>query len=473
MINHKTSTFSLGLEKKPDEILFRHIQGEYSYKKYTLFIIISYILLYVGLILQGLFLASDIYTLIQIYALENWDDFHTITYIPVIVYKIVFTTCIGISFLFLIFTWLRGVMFYKGDRVVKSYLNNGARTIDSIKDYERFCIYEEISTNNFHDWVCLQIYQSFHYDIFNWLLADTPRQSLNGATIAYIVSNKFTDNNIGGTLSYIAQHNKQEAVLLGFMFFSFVIWLCFTFKNIIVILSSICIVSKIRNSGTKFSDYIHSIVANSVSLMYERKANGYEIELNEKRRLPTFEQMTPIKEINNEDPFGELELQTPIPLPTPFKQKSFEKSFTYLQDINESAYSKTDLLRHRTTQDMSRVDSSQIYDTSNPFEEESYEDLTQKSILQDEKENSIIEDSFESYNELGNYIGPHFPDPSKVYPEVEIENGYPEIVLQRYSMIDEESNNNPFQIPHTSNSSVFEPKESKNVKESIEHVHKF
>lgn len=471
MMNHKQSTLTLGLEKQPDKILFRHVQGEHRYKKYTVFTILSYASLYIGLILQGLFLGSDVYTLIQIYALRNWDDFHTITYIPVLVYKVVFTTCIGISFLFLVFTWLRGIILYKRNQIVKSYLDNGARIIDSIRDYERFCIYEEISTNNFSDWVALQIYQTYHYDIFSWLLADTPRQSLNGATIAYIVSNKFTDNDIGGTLRYIGQHNKQEAVLLGFMFFSFVVWLCFTFKNLIVICSSLCVISNVkRKTGSSFTDYIHSIVAESVSAMYERKANGFEMELNEKRRLPTFDELSAIDEgpgDGDDNPFAGTPLPTHIPLPTPVSLPRAEslhsKRSPYLADINESAYSKTDLLRHRTTTMLYNPTEEPDYD-SNPFEEVPSED--EDDVKQDES--PFIEDSFESYNELGDYVGPHLPDPSKVYPEVEIGSGYPEIVLQRYSVIDE---TNPFEIPHTPNSPLFEPEEPEEHGESTEHMH--
>lgn len=469
MLPHKESTLTLGLETKPDQILFRHILGEYNYKRYTLFSFLSYIALCLGLIFQALFLASDIYTLIQIFALKNWDSFHTITYIPVIVYKVVFTTCIGISFLFQIFTWLRGIMFYKADRVVKSYLNNGARIIDSLRDYERFCIYQEISTHSFQDWLCLKVYQCYHYDIFNWLLADTPRQSLNGATIAYLVSNKFTDGNIGATLSYIGQHNQEEAVLLGFMFFSFVIWLCFTFQNVVIVLSSICVISSAkRRSGQTFTEYIHSIVAESVSIMYERKANAHE--MRQKRRMPTVQEMSPIKESALEEDM-EKTINDPfnIPLPTPAEQPSTEhvaspKASPYLQDINQSAYSKTNLLHHRTTR--------QETDTANPFE-----DTSDTSIHSKEP----FDDSFGSYNELGSYVGPHFPDASNVYPEVELETGYPEVVLhQRYSVLeqpqvptlepaDPQTSANPFEIPNTPISPERIPSAPERLSNSFEH----
>ncbi|GMM28193.1 Kch1 protein [Martiniozyma asiatica (nom. inval.)] len=284
MVIHKQSQYSLGLRERPKEITFRHITGEHDYRNKSFLTILDYIFMLVGLILQALFLASDVYTLIQIYALNSWDEFHIITYIPVLAYKIVFTTCIGFSFLFVIWTWMSGLMTYKKDLIVKSYLNNGARKIDSLRNYERFCIYNEISTKNFLDWMALTIYQTFHYEIVNWLLADTPRQALNGATIAYSVSNHFTSGNIISVIKNIAQEDREEAVLLSFMFFSFLIWLVFTLRNVILLLSSICVTNSIkRREKTSLSKYIHKILAQSVVDLYD-KMNTEQQETFEKRR---------------------------------------------------------------------------------------------------------------------------------------------------------------------------------------------
>lgn len=288
---------SLILFKEATRITFDNITGEYNYRKCSFFNFLSYLSLLVSIFLQFLFLASDIYTLIQIYALNDWEEFHVITYIPVLTYRITFTVCIGISFIYLIVTWVLGFFIQRRNRVVPSYLHTGARQIDSLKSYERFCIYEEVQSKKVHDWICLSIYTGYHYELINWLLADSPRQILNGVTIAYSVSNKFTSGELGMILSDIAKTNKKEAVLLSFMFFSFVVWLCFTFKNFIIILSSICIIPNIkRKKKTKFNKYCADLVAARVYKLYNSKAKMNEEELSKRRKVPSF-----IKNTNVED----------------------------------------------------------------------------------------------------------------------------------------------------------------------------
>lgn len=281
--------FSSTLFDEPESITFNNISGEHNYRKCSFLNVISYIMMLLGMILQLLFLASDVYTLVQIYALKNWSDFHTITYIPVLAYKIIFTTCIGISFLYVIFFWVLGVFIERENKVVKSYLHTGARTIDSLKSYERFCIFEEIQTKNFHDWMCLTIYSEYHYDIISWIFADSPRQILNGATIAYSVSNKFTSGDIGSVISSIATNHKEEAVLLSFMMFSFIIWLCFTVKNVIMIISSICVISITKKrSQMKFRKYCADLVARSVADLYSVKSQMLEEDFSKRRKVPSF-----------------------------------------------------------------------------------------------------------------------------------------------------------------------------------------
>jgi hypothetical protein len=297
-INQNLSSLSL-FNNDPKNITFDNITGEHNYRKCSFLHFLSYISLLISIILQFSFLASDIFTLIQIYALKNWQDFHTITYIPILTYKIVFTTCIGLSFIYLIFTWLLGFIIQRKNKIINSYLHSGARQIDSLKNYQRFCIYEQISTNNFNDWFCLLIYNSYHYEIFNWLLADSPRQILNGATIAYSISNKFTTNDISSIISKIASTNHEEAILLSFMFFSFIIWLFFTFKNLIIIITSICIIPSIKNKFNKnFNNYCTDLVAQSVSDLYNKKVQIQEKEFEKRRKVPSF--MNNFNELNNE-----------------------------------------------------------------------------------------------------------------------------------------------------------------------------
>lgn len=367
-IEHQPST--LTLFNDPKQITFNNITGEHNYRKCSVLNALSYMFLLISIILQFLFLASDVFTLVQIYALKNWDDFHTITYIPILAYKIVFTTCIGISFLYFIFTWILGFIIQRRNRVVPSYLHTGARQIDSIKNYERFCIYEEISTKNFNKWFALSIYSAYHYEIINWLLADSPRQILNGATIAFSVSNKFTSVDIGGIISAIAKNDKEEAVLLSFMFFSFVIWLCFTFKNLIIILSSVCFIPVTKKKNQKkFNKYCADLVAESVSDLYSKKAEIKEEELSKRRKVPSFMNTYKIDDFNDNDDNNDFTLDNN----NSSESFSIDKSNPFDIILTElpASHSRTNLLNTNNNKSRSHLHSDTFLDVpeeDDPFD---------------------------------------------------------------------------------------------------------
>ncbi|QPG76894.1 hypothetical protein FOA43_004288 [Brettanomyces nanus] len=274
--------------KDPTLVKFDEITGEDRYRRYGFLIIIDYIVMLAIIVLKLCFLGSDIYTLIQIYALENWDNYHAISYVPILVYKIVFTVCIGISMIFLIISIITGYRIYQKNYVIPSYLDDVARRFNSLRCYERFCIYENISTKSLADYTALTIYQLLHYDIFLWIFADTPRQVLNGATVAYSISNSFTSSNLVGIIKEIAATNEREAILLSFMTFSFIVWLFFSIKYVILIFSSMCVVPSIRRrTKLTFMRGCRSIVAESVMEMYEKEEKKKRRSMMRKRRFPS------------------------------------------------------------------------------------------------------------------------------------------------------------------------------------------
>lgn len=348
---HKSSTLTLFTESK--KITFDNIKGEHNYTKFSLFNFLSYLFLLVSIFLQFAILASDIFTLIQIYHLKNWDSFHTIDYIPVLAYKIVFTICIGISFLYFIFVWLFGFTIQKRNRIVQSFLHTGARQIDSLKSYERFCVYQEISGKTWHEWLRLSIYNAYHYELISWLFADSPRQLLNATTIAYIVSNKFTSGDIAGIISRLAQRDKKQAVLLSFMFFSFIIWIFFTFKYLIIVVSSICIIpSTKRTSGKKYSTYCADLVAKNVSELYNEKAEMYEEELSQRRKIPSFMQNADLGSLGYDIPKATIKTTNKTLDTISLSDSSFDKKSPYKVELKEIplSHSKVNLTNNSTTE---------------------------------------------------------------------------------------------------------------------------
>ncbi|GMG48362.1 unnamed protein product [Ambrosiozyma monospora] len=275
--------------KDPANITFDDITGEHNYKKYTFMSIFRYISMLVSIVFQIGFLVSDVYTLIQIYALGHWGDNYAIKYVPIRVYQIVFTICIGISLLYMVITYIMGTVIAGRYMIVSSYLNNIAKQIHSLRSYERFCIFSRISSGSFHNWVALTIYGSYHYDIICWLLADTPRQLLNGTTIAYSITNSFSSINIVVIIKAIYVTDEKEAILLSFMTFSFIVWCFFTLKHIIVIFTSMCFIPSCKSkSGKSFQDYCYLIVANSVMEMYDKEEKKMTNMMKRKRKVPSF-----------------------------------------------------------------------------------------------------------------------------------------------------------------------------------------
>lgn len=409
-----------------EEITFYNIFGEHNYRSCSIFNMISYISMLIGLAFQFLFLASDIYTLVQIYALNNWDNGHTITYIPILAYKIIFTTCIGISFVYFIFFWILGIFIERKEKVVGTYLHSGARTIDSLKSYERFCVFEKIQTKNFHDWMCLTIYTAYHYDIVSWILADTPRQALNGATIAYIVSNKFTSGDISGVINSIAQNNKQEAVLLSFMFFSFIVWLCFTFKNVIVIISSICVITSTkRKFHMKFSKYCANLVAQSVSNLYSEKAQLQEENFSKRRKVPSFlKDSGAISDIENEismddtiSNFNDNYSNYDYDYDYNYNNNNNINNYDYSTDINDSidksnpfnielhqiptSHSRTNLINNQTSSSLhlDNITNSITDDNDDPFNTSNAELLNNIEYNDDDSHNDTL-NNYKNNNHL-------------------------------------------------------------------------
>lgn len=297
--------------KDPTQVTFADITGEHRYKRCGFWLVMDYFVMLITIVLRICFLGSDIYTLIAIYALNNWDEYHSMSYVPILVYRIVFTVCIGLSMIFLLFGLITGIRIFNQGYVIKSYVHTLARELNSLQSFERFCIYEDIDTKCALDWFALTIYKSLHYSIFMWLFADTPRQMLNGATIANSISNSFTSSNVIAIIRNIGQTNKKEAVLLSFMTFSFVVWLCFTAKYILIILSSICVVPMIKNrSGMSFSKTCKSLVAQSVMEMYEKEEKKKRKSMMRKRRYPSIIKDNSVADLNysrdeKSDPFSD------------------------------------------------------------------------------------------------------------------------------------------------------------------------
>ncbi|VEU19469.1 DEKNAAC100849 [Brettanomyces naardenensis] len=274
--------------KDPTLIRFNEITGEHHYRRCGFLLVLDYIVMIITTTLHFCFLASDIYTLIQIYALKNWDNYHAISYVPILVYRIVFTVCIGLYMIFLIFSLITGIHIYRKNFVISSYLHSVAREINSFKSYERFCIYQNICTKSLEDWIALSLYQSLHYDIYPWLFADTPRQLLNGATVAYTISNSFTSSNLAAIIRDIASTNEKEAILLSFMTFSFAVWIVFSVKHLILLISAMCVVPSVkRRTEMSFSKGCKFIVAESVMRMYEKEEKKHRKSMMRKRRFPS------------------------------------------------------------------------------------------------------------------------------------------------------------------------------------------
>jgi hypothetical protein len=188
--------------------------------------------------------AVDTFTAVQLLVFDRWSS-QVKPWIPFNYSKWIFAGCILFSWALLIYEWIRALRVIRRGGVAASYMDPLAASLQSMrsKGWRRFLVFTALTkSKKGTDYVAFFVYFAFQSSI-RIILAEGPRQVINGLTLGSIMEtkiiNKHTDDDTSGieqfwiNLQALANQNIQQAIILGSMLFTMVIW----------IFSALCLIS--------------------------------------------------------------------------------------------------------------------------------------------------------------------------------------------------------------------------------------
>ncbi|OJD12272.1 hypothetical protein AJ78_07101 [Emergomyces pasteurianus Ep9510] len=213
-----------------------------DFKSTTCFTQFSYFILWISVFISIAVYGVDTFTAVNLIAFNRWST-EAQQLIPRYISKWIFAGCIMLSFVFLIYRWIRAVRVIKQGGVAQSYLDPLAVRIQSIRvgekgqGWRRFLVFYELTkSKKGADYVALFTYFNFEA----WMrtvFAEGPRQFINGTILYSVMKSDLilqgehappagtSDisqffNNVGA----LADKDKRQAVILSAMLFTLVIW---------------------------------------------------------------------------------------------------------------------------------------------------------------------------------------------------------------------------------------------------------
>ncbi|GAD94738.1 conserved hypothetical protein [Paecilomyces variotii No. 5] len=202
----------------------------------------SYFFLYVFLLVSIAVYSVDSFTAVQLIAFSHWAG-QIKPSIPFTVSRWIFAVCICLSFVLLIYRWIRAVRAMRTGGVAESYLDPLAVRIQSIRTgkrgrgWKRFLVFAELTkSKKGAEYIALFAYFSFE----SWLrvvFAEGPRQVVNAITLYSVMQlNLIPEGEHAapkGTppieqffinVKALAEKNDRQAVVLFGMLFTLIIW---------------------------------------------------------------------------------------------------------------------------------------------------------------------------------------------------------------------------------------------------------
>lgn len=244
------------------------------------------------LVLKIIHLFSDIYTCIKLLAFNTWSNEYIQPYLSFKISKWLFSGCIIFSILLLCWEGIHGLRIYQSRYVCSGYINNFTRRLYCLYDFRIFCLFDKITPSGYFQKLTFFCFFELK-NCIGFLFADSPRQIINGLTLWSVLSAasdinivNSTDNvsinivtgdttGVHGIISrirIIAQTNHEEAVMLSFMFLSFLIWLLLFIKFTIAVIGSIYVCYRFGkdNQFETIREYIYITVNYNLDYLIEK-----------------------------------------------------------------------------------------------------------------------------------------------------------------------------------------------------------
>jgi hypothetical protein len=189
------------------------------------------------MILSVTFYSVDIFTAVNLLAFNRWAS-QIDPAIPIDISKWIFSVCIILSIVNLVYEGIRASRVMKRGNVAECYLDSLAVRWESLRfgggqGFKRFMVFAELTkSKKGTEYIALFTYFSFQ----SWirvLICSGPRQFVNAMTLKSVYEAQFAIQNasIGGSITefflkikFIAETDYRQAVILSGMLFTLVVW---------------------------------------------------------------------------------------------------------------------------------------------------------------------------------------------------------------------------------------------------------
>ncbi|EWC46388.1 hypothetical protein DRE_04331 [Drechslerella stenobrocha 248] len=194
---------------------------------------VAYFFFFVNCFFAVAVVAADCYTAVNLLVFDRWSS-KIDPVVPFRISKWIFAGCILFSFVLIGFSALWSIRAIKGNSVARGYLNVYAQRwwCCGKGGYQRFLVFTELTKSKHgSDYVMLFSYFSFK----GWaqvLLADGPRQVLNGITLYAVMKAKIIPgtqksglNGLIASIKALEEESFTQAMILSVMLFTCVWWI--------------------------------------------------------------------------------------------------------------------------------------------------------------------------------------------------------------------------------------------------------
>lgn len=265
-----------------------------DFKSESCWTFLSYIILWVFLLVSISVYAVDTFTAINLLAFSRWAG-RVQPAIPFNVSRWIFAVCILVSFALLIYRWYWAYRAIRSGSIAKSYLNELAVRVQCFRvfgskgrGWQRFLVFAELTkSKKGAEYVALYTYFSFQLWM-NTVFADGPRQAINAITLYSVLKMDLLpggvhapkDDGSSQALQFfnnvknMAEHNNLQAVVLFGMLFTLVIWILSILKLAsAVILYLIFLFHHIPQEDGTLKAYCRRKISSRLKRIVQRKVN--------------------------------------------------------------------------------------------------------------------------------------------------------------------------------------------------------
>lgn len=197
---------------------------------------VAYVWLWIMAVVGVAVYGVDTFTAVNLLIFDHWSS----RVEPAIDFKYskwIFAACILFSWALCIFEWLRALRIIRRGGVASSYMDPLAASLQSMRSqgWRRFLVFTELTkSKKGTDYVAFFVYFSFQGAI-RIILAEGPRQVINALTLYAVMNAQILNGNEGSdddsgierfwsNVEELANQNVQQAIILGSMLFTLVIW---------------------------------------------------------------------------------------------------------------------------------------------------------------------------------------------------------------------------------------------------------